>query len=68
MAENYFGKCAMCEYFDLRDKSLGKYYCTKRKTYFTVYEKQCTAYFKPAGGEGDYTRSELVDRAREGKL
>jgi len=68
MADNYYGKCALCEYFDLRDKSYGKYWCSKMRTYFTVFEPQCSAYFKPAGPEGRYSRTELVELARENKL
>lgn len=68
MAGNYYGKCALCEYFDLYSNDGGKYRCTKRNQYFTVFENQCTTYFRPASGHSGYTRAELVDRAREHKL
>lgn len=68
MADNYWGKCAMCENFDLRDKWLGKYYCSQFKMYFTVFEDQCKVYFRPAGPERGYSRTELVEMARNGKL
>ena len=68
MADNYYGTCALCEYFNLYDKSGGTYRCTKMNQYFTVFEKQCNTYFRPAGPMMGYTRSELVDRARENKL
>ena len=68
MADNYYGKCAMCEYFDLYDKDGGKYRCTQRNIYYTVFEPQCTAYYKPASPRGQYSRVELIERARENKL
>jgi len=69
MADNYYGKCSMCEYFDLYDNDgYGKYKCTRREQYFTVFEPQCSAYFKPAVSVGRYTRTELIELAREHKL
>ena len=69
MADNYYGTCAMCDYFDLYDNDgYGKYRCTYRDRYYTVFESQCTAYFKPARPVGRYTRTELVDMAREHRL
>ncbi len=68
MADNYWGCCALCEYFNLFDKDGGRYRCIKTGHYFTVFEKQCHSYFKPAGPIGDKSRSEAVDLARENKL
>ncbi|MBQ7779831.1 MAG: hypothetical protein IJ404_04985 [Clostridia bacterium] len=69
MADNYYGKCAMCKYFDLYDSDgYGKYKCTYSGRYYTVFEPQCTAHFEPASPTGRYSRSELVDMAREHKL
>ncbi|MBR6682039.1 MAG: hypothetical protein IKL40_03545 [Clostridia bacterium] len=68
MADNYFGKCSMCEYFDLYDSDGGKYRCTYTGHYYTVFEPQCNAYFKPARPTGRYTRTELIEMAREKRL
>jgi len=65
MADNYLGKCALCEHFDLYDKFNGKYRCTLRNHYFTVFESQCSK-FKNAGPLAQ--RIEMVEKAREGKL
>ena len=68
MADNYYGKCALCEYFNLQaSDGYGKYLCTIRDRYYTVFEPMCSTYFKPAQAIGRYTRSELVDLAREHK-
>ncbi|MBQ8595746.1 MAG: hypothetical protein IJ406_07320 [Oscillospiraceae bacterium] len=66
MADSYYGKCALCTHLDLYDKSYGKYYCPKLKTYFTVFEPQCNTYFEPAHPLDE--RIEMVEKAREGKL
>lgn len=69
MADNYYGKCAMCEHFDLYDSDgYGKYRCKYSGHYYTVFEPQCSSHFEPARPNGKYTRSELVDLAREHKL
>ena len=64
--DNYFGTCSLCVHYDLHEKFLGKYYCKKRKTYFPVFEKQCSSYFELDSPVDK--RIEMVEKARMGKL
>lgn len=71
MAEDYYGRCAMCRYLNLYDRDSGflgldKYFCTRRNQYVPWGDKQC-GYFSQAPGSAD-DRIELVEKARRGQL
>lgn len=63
--ENYYGKCAMCQYFNLYDKYSfvsDKYMCTLKDSYRPWSDSACDKFVQA-------NRSpELVEKAREGRL
>ncbi len=63
--ENYYGKCAMCQYFNLYDKysfASDKYMCTLKDSYRPWSDEACNKFVQA-------NRSpELVEKAREGRL
>lgn len=64
MADNYYGKCAMCQYFNLYDKYSfvsDKYKCTLKDSYRPWSDTACDKY-----RQANRTPDEVED-ARKGK-
>lgn len=71
MADDYYGRCAMCRYLNLYDRDSGfwgldRYYCAKRKCYVPWSDRQCVDFSQAPGSSID--REELVEKARKGRL